>query len=147
MGWGHHEKCWAGWVTSWNQDRQEKHQQPQICRCYHSLMAKIKEQLKSLLMRVKEESERASSRLNIEKTKIMASSPVQFSSVQSLSRVQLFATPWIAARQASLMANRRGKDGNSERFPFLGLQNHCRMVTAAMKLKDIYSLEGKLWPT
>ena len=35
IGWAHHEKCWAGWVTSWNQDRWEKHQQPQICRWYH----------------------------------------------------------------------------------------------------------------
>ena len=48
-------------------------------------MAESEEELKSLLMKVKEESEKAG-----------------FSSVQSLSRVQLFATPWIAARQASL---------------------------------------------
>ena len=54
-----------------------------------------------------------------------------FSSVQSLSRVRLFATPWIAACQAGLpvhhqlpefMANRRGKDGSSDKFPLLGLQ-------------------------
>ena len=47
-------------------------------RCVHdtTLMAESKEELKSLLMRVKEESERASLRLNIEKTKIMASSPI-----------------------------------------------------------------------
>ena len=31
----HHVKCWAGWITSWNQDCQEKYQQPQICRWYH----------------------------------------------------------------------------------------------------------------
>ena len=37
--------------------------------------------------------------------------------------------------------------GNSGRLCFLELQNHCRLVTAAMKLKDAYSLEGKLWPT
>ena len=46
-----------------------------------TLMAESKEELKSLLMRVKEESERAGLRLNIEKTKIMASGPIQFSSV------------------------------------------------------------------
>ena len=54
------------------------------------------------LMKVKEESEKAGLKFNIQKTKIMASGPIQFSSVQSLSRVQLFVTPWIAARQASL---------------------------------------------
>ena len=53
-------------------------------------------------MKVKEESEKFGLKLNIQKTKIMASSPIQFSSVQSLSHVRLFATPWIAARQASL---------------------------------------------
>ena len=36
LNWAHREKCQAGWVTSWNQVRQEKHQQPQICRWYHS---------------------------------------------------------------------------------------------------------------
>ena len=72
-----------------------------------TLMAEGIEELKSLLMKVKEESEKVSLKLNIEKTKIMASSLIQFSSVQfisvqSLSRVQLFATPCIAACQASL---------------------------------------------
>ena len=68
----HHAKCWAGWITSWNQDYQEKYQQPQICRWYHT-KAESKEELKSLLMRVKEESEMAGLKLNIGKTKIMAS--------------------------------------------------------------------------
>ena len=49
------------------------------------------EELKSLLMKVKEESEKVDLKLNIQKTKIMASGPI--SSVQSLSRVRLFATP------------------------------------------------------
>ena len=61
-----------------------------------------REELKNLLMRVKEESEGANLKLNIKKIKIMASSPIQFKSVQSLSRVWLFETPWTAARQASL---------------------------------------------
>ena len=56
-----------------------------------TLMAENEEELKSLLMKVKEESEKVGLKLNIQKTKIMASSPI--SSVQSLSRVQLFATP------------------------------------------------------
>ena len=51
-------------------------------------------------MKVKEETEKAGLKPNIHKTNIMAS--VQFSSVQSLSHVWLFATPWIVARQASL---------------------------------------------
>ena len=45
------------------------------------------------------------------------------------------------------IANRWRNNGNSVRLYFGGLQNHCRMVTAALKLKDAYPLEGKLWPT
>ena len=56
-------------------------------------MAESEEELKRLLMRVKKESERTGLKLNIEKTKIMASGPIQFSLVQSLSRVRLFKTP------------------------------------------------------
>jgi len=53
-----------------------------------TLMAESKEKLKSLLMKVKEESEEVGLKLNIQKTKIMASGTIQFSSVQSLSRVR-----------------------------------------------------------
>ena len=56
-----------------------------------SLMAESNEELKSLLMMEKEESEKVGLKCNIQKTKILASSPIQ--SVQSLSRVQLFPTP------------------------------------------------------
>ena len=63
-------------------------------------MAESEEKLKILLMKVKVESEKVGLRLNIQKTKIMASGPI--SSVQFLSHVRLFATPWIAACQASL---------------------------------------------
>ena len=63
-------------------------------------MAEGREEPKSLLMKVKEESEKVGLKLSIQKTKVMASGPV--SPVQSLSHVQLFATPWIAAHQASL---------------------------------------------
>ena len=52
-----------------------------------TLMAESKEEIKSLLMRMKEETERAGLKLNIKKFKTMASGPIQFSSVQSLSRV------------------------------------------------------------
>ena len=63
-------------------------------------MTESEEELKSHLMKVKVESEKVGLELNIQKTKIMASGPI--SSVQSFSRVRLFTTPWIAARQASL---------------------------------------------
>ena len=69
-----------------------------------TLMAESKEELK-ILMGVKEESEIAGLKLSIQKTKIMESGPissVQFSSIQSLSHVWFFATPWITTCQASL---------------------------------------------
>ena len=65
-----------------------------------TLMAESEQELKSFLMRVKEESEKAGLILNIQKIKIMVFSPI-------------------------FMANRRGKSGNTNRFYFLGLQNHC----------------------
>ena len=67
-----------------------------------TLMAESEEELKSLLMKVKEESENVGLTLNIQKTKIMAPSPI---------------TSW---------ENRRGNSGNSVRLYFGGLQNHCR---------------------
>ena len=70
-----------------------------------TLMAESKEKLKSLLMKVKEESEKVGLKLNIEKTKIMASGPI---------------TSW------QIDANRWGNSGNSVRLYFSGLQNHCR---------------------
>ena len=58
-----------------------------------TLMAESKEELKSLLMKAKEESEQAGLKLNIQKIKIMAYSPIQFSSVQLLNCVRLSVTP------------------------------------------------------
>ena len=84
-------------------------------------MAESKEELKSLLMKVKEESEKVGLKLNIEKTKIMASGPI---------------TSWEID----------GETVESVRL-FLGAPKSLKMVTAAMKLKDAYSLEEKLWPT
>ena len=87
-----------------------------------ALMAESEEELKSFLMKVKEESKRAGLKLNIQKTKIMASSP-------------------ITSRQID------GKTLETVRaFIFLGSKITAD-VTAAMKLKEAYSLEEKLWPT
>ena len=69
-------------------------------------MAESEEGLKCLLMKVKEEHEKSGLKLTIQKTQIIASGPitssVQFNSIQSLSPVQSFDTPWTAAHQASL---------------------------------------------
>ena len=67
-----------------------------------TLMAESEEELKSLLMQVKEESDKVGLKLNIQKTKIMASGPI---------------TSW---------ENKWGNSGNSVRLYFLGLQNDCR---------------------
>ena len=83
-------------------------------------MAESEEELKSLLMKVKEESEKVGLKLNIQKTKIMAYQSHHF------------------------MGNRWGNSGNSVRLYFLGSPKSLQMVTAAMKLKDAYSFEGKL---
>ena len=80
-----------------------------------TLMAQNKEELKSLLMKVKEESEKVGLKLNIQKTKIMASDPI---------------TPWQID----------GETIESERL-FSWAPKSLQMVTAAMKLKDAYSLE------
>ena len=58
-----------------------------------TLMAENEEELQSLLVKVKKESEKVGLKLNIQNTEIMASGPIQFSLVQSLSHVRLFVTP------------------------------------------------------
>ena len=82
------------------------------------LMAESEEDLKSLLMKVKEESEKVGLKLNIQKTKIMASGPI---------------TSWQI-------------DGETETL-FFWAPKSLQLVTSAMKLKDACSLEEKLWPT
>ena len=87
-----------------------------------TLMAESEEELKSLLMKVKEDSEKVGLKLNIQKTKIMASGPnvsweIDGETVETVSDF------------------------------ILGAPESLQMVTAAMKLKDAYSLEEKLWPT
>ena len=85
------------------------------------LMAESEEELKSLLMKVKQESEKVGLKLNIQKTKIMTSGPI---------------TSWeIDEETVETVAG----------FIF-GAPKSLQMVIAAMKLKDAYSLEGKLWP-
>ena len=82
-------------------------------------MAESEEELKSLLIKVKEESEKVGLKLNIQKTKIMASSPI---------------TSWQI-------------DGNQQKQGLtlvFWAPKSLQMVIAAMKLKDAYSLEGKL---
>ena len=81
------------------------------------LMAGSEEELKNLLLMVKEESEKVGLKLNIQKTKIMASGPIT-------------STLW---KQCQTL--------------FFWAPKSLQMVTAAMKFRDAYSLEGKLWPT
>ena len=74
-------------------------------------------------MKVEEESEKVGLKLNIQKTKIMASGPI---------------TPWeIDGKTVETVSD----------YFFGGAPKSLQMVIAAMKLRDAYSLEGKLWPT
>ena len=84
-----------------------------------TLMAESEEELKSLLMKVKEESEKVGLKLNIQKTKIMASGPI---------------TSW----------EKDEEQWKQRQTLFLGTPKSRQMVIAAMKLKDAYSLEEKL---
>ena len=85
-------------------------------------MAESEEELKSLLMKVKEESEKVGLKFNIQKMKIMASGPI---------------ISWEID----------GKQWKKCQTLFWGAPKSLQMVIAAMKLKDAYSLEEKLWPT
>ena len=85
-------------------------------------MTESEEELKSLLMKVKEENEKVGLKLNIQKMKIMASSTI---------------TSWQID----------GKAMETVRDFIFEVPKSLQMVTAAMKWKDSYSLEGNLWPT
>ena len=87
-----------------------------------TLMAECEEELKSILMKVKEESEKVDLKLNIQKTKIIASSPITSHQID-------------------------GETVETVAILFWGAPKSLQIVIAAMKLKDAYSLEGKLWPT
>ena len=84
-----------------------------------TLMGESEEELKSLLMKVKEESEKVVLKLNIQKTKVMAAVPI---------------TSWQID----------GETVETVAYFILGALKSMQMVIAAMKLKDAYSLEGKL---
>ena len=86
------------------------------------LWQKAKKELKSLLMKVKEESVKVGLKLNIQNTKIMASGPI-----------------------TSMQIDRETMETVAD-FIF-GDPKSLQMVIAAMKSKDAYSLEGKVWPT
>ena len=87
-----------------------------------TLMAESGEKLKNLLMKVKEESEKVGLKLNIPKTKILASGPI---------------TSWETD----------GETVETVSDFFFWAPKSLQMVITDMKLKDAYSLEGKLWPT
>ena len=80
------------------------------------------EELKCLSMKVKVESEKVGLKLNIQKTKIMASGPITSWEIDGETVETVADFIWVAPKS-------------------------LQMVTAALKLKDAYSLEGKLWPT
>ena len=89
---------------------------------YTTLMAESEEEVKNLLMKVKEESEKIGLKLNIQKTEIMASGPITSWQIDGET-----VETWLTL--------------------FWGAPKSLLMVIAAMKLKDAYPLEGKLWPT
>ena len=84
-----------------------------------TLMSESEEELKSLLMKVKEESEKVGLKLNIQKTKIMASGPITSVEID-------------------------GETVDTCQTLFLGAPKSLQVVIATMQLKDAYSLEGKL---
>ena len=90
-----------------------------------TVIAESEEELKSLLMKVKEESEKVDLKLDIQKTKIMASGPIP---------------SWKTYGETLT-------DGETVTDYFFSAPKSLQMVTIAMKLKDTCSLEEKLWPT
>ena len=133
-----------------------------------TLMAESKEELKSLLMKVKEEREKVGLKLSIQKSKIMVSSPIiswqidgetgegngnplQCSCLEnprdggaSWAAVYGVAQSRTRLKRLSSSSSRWGNNGNSVRFYFFLALKSLQMVTAAMKLKQAYSLQGKL---
>ena len=114
------EEAWAGIKIARRNNNNLRHADDT------TLLAEIQGKLKSPLMKVKRESEKVGLKLNIQKTKIMASGPI---------------TSWqIDGETVETVAD----------FIFPGSKITADdeiWITAAMKLKNAYSLEGKLWPT
>ena len=94
-------KCWTGWRTAGIKIVGKNNNNLRYTED-NTLIAESEEELKSLLIQVKEESEKLGLKLNIQETKIMASGPIISWQIDG------------------------GKNGNSDRLYFLGLQNHCR---------------------
>ena len=116
--WVHHPKCWDGWITSWNQDGYRNINNLSYA---DDGMAESEEELKSLLMKVKEKSEKAGLKLDIKEIMIMVSDPI---------------TSWQI-----------GKQWKQWQILFSFAPKSLQMVTAAIKLREVCSLEGKWWQT
>ena len=115
----YNEKCWAGWNTAGIKIAGRNINNLRYADDT-TLIAESEEELKSLLIKVKEENEKVGLKLNIQKSKIMTSVPI---------------TSWEI-------------DGETvETVSDFWAPKSLQMVIAAMKLKDSYSLEEKLWPT
>ena len=124
----HHMKCWFGWLTSWDQDMQmicRYADDMQICRRYHANSWKWRgtsPDEEFHLMRVKQESEKAGLKLNIQKTKIIASSLI---------------TSWqIEEKKVETVAH----------FILGGLQNHCRQWLQPWSWKTLALWKGSYDP-
>ena len=115
---GSHKKCWAGESTSWNQDAGRNINNLRYTD-NTTLMAGSEKELKSLFDQSEEESKKYSLKLNIQKMKIMASSPI---------------TSWQV----------NGETMKTVTEFILGAPKSLQMLTAVMKLKDTCSLEEKL---
>ena len=112
-------KCWAGFSKSWNQDCQKNIRSLRYADD-NNLMAESEENLKNLSMKMKGESKNPVLKLNIQKTKIMASAPIN---------------PWqIDGETMETVRN----------FIFFWTPKSLQMVTVVKKLKDACSLEEKL---
>ena len=116
----HQVKCWAGWLTSWNQDCREIYQQLQICRRYHFNGKKQRGTKEPL-----EESERGEwkswLKLNIKKTKIMASSPITSWQIEG-GKVE-------AVRDFLFLGSKITMDGDSSHE----IRRHLRLGRKAIK--------------
>ena len=111
--------------TSWEVLDWMKHKQESRLRGEISITSESEEELKSLLMKVQEESGKVGLKLNIQKTKIMASRPITSWQIDEETMETVRDFVWGAAKSLQMIFN----------------------FIAAMKLKDAYSLEEKPWPT
>ena len=103
-----------------------------------TLMAESEEDLKSLLMEVKEESEKVGLKLNIQNLRSWHMVP--FSSIQSLSHVQLFVTPWTAARQASLSITNSWSSPKLTSIELVTPSNHLILCGPLLCLPSIFPI-------